>query len=143
MIDKDKTEFAIYSFFSIPITLLAASEQSRYYLSMVAPTHYEEDKNPKGINETWWVENQKSSYEGKRKKFLKKFSRSNFLTGRRKGRMVRDLEEGGTRNGKSIKLYWTTLGVKQEDGKKRNKTKGETELNGEYLNTGIFEDRTE
>ena len=51
-------------------------------------------------------------------------------------------DEGETRNGKILKLYWVTLEVKQEDCDRQNKRKGKREQNGEYLITGIMEGRT-
>ena len=59
-----------------------------------------------------------------RTKNLKKFFGSIFLAERRQERMLRDLDARGTRNGKSMKLYWETLEVKQEDCERRNKKKG-------------------
>ena len=37
--------------------------------------------------------------------------------------MVRDLDERETRNGETIKSYWVTMEVKQEDCVRRNKRK--------------------
>ena len=50
-----------------------------------------------------------------------------FLAGRRKERMVRDLNEGETWNGKTMKLYWVTSKVTQEVCVRRNKRKGKRE----------------
>ena len=41
--------------------------------------------------------------------------------------MALDLDEGETRNGKTMKLYWAILEVKQEDCERRNKRKAKRE----------------
>ena len=41
--------------------------------------------------------------------------------------MVRDLDERETRNGETMKSYWVTMEVKQEDCVRRNKRKRKRE----------------
>ena len=41
--------------------------------------------------------------------------------------MVRDLDGGGPRNGRTMNFYWETLGVRQKDCERQNKRKGKRE----------------